>query len=356
MKFPVIALVLLLLLEVPALYGVATSQAQPTTQSVTQPLYNYSDATSFSYAATILPNPLYNGTTLLPGQGTIFLPIVRSLELSYDFSLELSEPSSVIARAGWTTSLDGGLWNRTLNFSGLGPAVTTSSVSSFSISQNTTLNVSSVLGLIHSIANVTGYNPSSVILEFHPIVYLEMEPAGQSPLSVLYSPQFNMTIGSNAIIPGPAAAASGGSRSSTFVAEVNGVTGQRELAILAATVIGIGAIVAAFLTTRQAIVDHRRHVVARTLRQMTAPYQEAIAMTGTPPSNEKMVALGTWEGLVRVADMLGKPILRYEQRAADGEWRYFFYVLDGETQYTYLLPRAARLLAQDAEPASHRAG
>jgi hypothetical protein len=64
-----------------------------------------------------------------------------------------------------------------------------------------------------------------------------------------------------------------------------------------------------------------------------------------------MVGLGTWEGLVRVADMLGKPILRYEQKAPDGEWRYFFYVIDGTTQYAYLLPRKARLLAAEDEGA-----
>jgi len=61
----------------------------------------------------------------------------------------------------------------------------------------------------------------------------------------------------------------------------------------------------------------------------------AEASSQTPIEGEKIISLGSMEDLVKVADELGKPVIHQPPSAS--EKRHTYYVIDGTTQYQYII-------------------
>ncbi len=340
MKPVVLLAVVLLLLSVPALYAVAVTQGMASEVPVRQGGIDYHGSTNFSYLAELAPSPLYPNGSLGPGGGILFLPLVRSLEVNSTYTLDLNVAATVTVAASYELLVDGTLWNLTLNYSttDLPPRAVTPT-SGLTVQESTTLNMTRTEALLSEIQNATGYTPARYILEFVPSLYLAMAPAGGAVARVVYATPFNLTLENGLIVPGPTNATDSGSNATTVLERAADVPLEQQVALGLAAGILVGAAVAGTVALRELGRERRATDVARRLRRLTAPYQDAIAMTGTPPSTRNVVGLGTWEGLVRVADMLGKPILSYEHPGDGDPTRYFFYVLDGTIQYTYLVPR-----------------
>lgn len=61
------------------------------------------------------------------------------------------------------------------------------------------------------------------------------------------------------------------------------------------------------------------------------------ASSQTPAASEKIISLGLMEDLVKVADELGKPIMH--QPPTTSEKQHTYYVIDGTTQYQYIIAK-----------------
>jgi hypothetical protein len=66
----------------------------------------------------------------------------------------------------------------------------------------------------------------------------------------------------------------------------------------------------------------------------------AQASSQTPVASEKIISLGSIEDLVKVADELGKPIMH--QPPTNSEKQHTYYVLDGTTQYQYIVAKRGK--------------
>ena len=194
-----------------------------------------------------------------------------------------------------------------------------------------------MLSLLSTFQNETRTNPASYDLNFTAYEVAGIKYDGQSTQSVTY-PVLTFTLASGQLVPGTLAASSNGSIATT----VEGIDSSRalnlDLAVAAAVILAVGVGGTAYLTLRP---RPRKVDISADLRSMTAAYQDAIATTWTAPRKENVVVIRDWEDLIHVADMLGKPILRYVLRKYDPP-RHFFYVLDGQVQYIYLVPREGR--------------
>jgi Family of unknown function (DUF5305) len=73
------------------------------------------------------------------------------------------------------------------------------------------------------------------------------------------------------------------------------------------------------------------------LDRLIEPYDEVIAQTAPVPDGLKALPVDRWEDLVKVADTLGRPILRPVQPKGDLPGSDF-YVFDGTTAYVYRHP------------------
>jgi hypothetical protein len=66
----------------------------------------------------------------------------------------------------------------------------------------------------------------------------------------------------------------------------------------------------------------------------------AKASSQTPMAGEKIISLDSIDDLVKVADELGKPIIHQPSTAA--EKRHTYYVIDGATQYQYIITKQSK--------------
>ncbi len=320
------------------LYAVAAIEASPTQTTTNGVLLAYGTETNFDYQATLRPNTLYGNTTLGPGEGALYESLVLRLDLSYSYWLNLSAPANVTFGGGYSVTVGvPGQWTYTLNFTeeSLPPAV---DVSSLPFEQHSEVALPALLNLIGTIQNETQVSESSYDLNFTAYEVAAIHYRGETSHSVTY-PEFTFTLAGGELIPGPLYASSNGTIPTSLVVTDSSRATNLGLAGVACGILAVAIGFTAYLTVRP---RRQKTDVSADLRSMTAAYQDAIATTLTAPRKENLVVLRDWNDLVHVADMLGKPILRYVLQKYEPS-RHFFYVLDGQVQYIYLVPREGRL-------------
>ncbi len=342
MKVALVAVVILALASVVALYAVASLDATPATTTSSSSLLNYETTTQFDYVAHLKPNLLYNSSTLGPGQGTLYESLVTSLDLSFTYWLNLSAPSNVAFGGGFELVVSSpGLWNYTLNFSVKNEPAETG-ITSYEFTDSTGLALPGLYDLVGNITNQTQVSQGSFSVRYTAIEVGNIDFNGTHVQSFT-TPFLNFTFGSGLIVPGPLVATSFGDIPTTVTTTDAGRASNLELATILsiALLVALGAAIYWAWRPRAGQVD-----IQADLKSLTAPYQDAIATTWTAPQKENVVVLRDWEDIVHVADMLGKPILRYVFRRRDPP-RFFYYVLDGPIQYIYLVPREGRPAEED---------
>jgi len=337
MRFAALLLVALSLLLVVALYAEVSIDASPTQTTTSGTLLSFSTTTNFDYRATLRPNTLFGNGTLGPGGGALYESLVLRLDLTYSYWLNLSAPANVTWGAGFSVTIAvPGQWTYTLNYSKqvLPPEVHTISAP---FHDDTEVALPPLLSLLSTFQNETRSNPSSYDLNFTAYEVAAIQYDNLPAHSVTY-PVLTFTLASGELVPGPLFASSNGSIPTTLPVTDSSRSTSLDLAIAACVILAAGVGIAAAFTLRP---RNKKVDVSAEVRSMTAAYQDAIATTWTAPRKENVVVIRDWEDLIHVADMLGKPILRYVLRKYDPP-RHFFYVLDGQVQYIYLVPREGR--------------
>ena len=342
MKPSAVLLVVLVLVLVAALYSVASLEGTPSETSTSTTLLGIGTTTQFNYEATLRPNLLYNQTTLGPGQGALYTSLVLTLNLSFTYWLNLSAPANVTFGGGYGLVLASpSQWNYSLNHS-LGGTPEEFNVSSVSFHDSTVVNISRVLALLAVFENETQASSSGYELYFTALEVATINYGGSRTQSVT-TPVLNVSIGGGLITPGLLSSSSNGSIPTTLEVANTTRTTDLEYASAICLILAGCAAIAAYLTFTE---RRTKKPLAEDLRSMTAPYADAIANTWTAPRKENVIVVRDWDDLVHVADMLGKPILRYVLRTRTPQ-RYFFYVLDGGAQYIYLVPEKGRIPEED---------
>lgn len=79
-----------------SLTGVYFVHQQPTEEEKVTTLYTYLQEGKYDYVATLKPNYLYNRTTLHPEEGTLYIKITESLNITFTYTLNCSLPSNII--------------------------------------------------------------------------------------------------------------------------------------------------------------------------------------------------------------------------------------------------------------------
>jgi Family of unknown function (DUF5305) len=335
-----VVLVVVALAAVVALYNVATVVAAPSSSTTTTPVLAYDEDVQFGYLATLSPNAL-NETAIGPGEGVIYLSLVKNLSVSYNVTLNVTPPATVEFSGGYDLIVSApGNWNYTFAYA-FGHATGYNDITSLTYTEQTYVNLTAIQAFIRAVGNQTGVVLSSYTIYYEATLSATMASGGHEVGSVLF-PALAFQLTSAELIPGPLGAQTAGglNETSTVLSPTRGSDLLWALVILAVVLAVLGVV--AYL----AAVDRRRPDAKAQLRALTAPYKDAIAVTWTAPKKENVVAIRDWEDLVHVADMLGRPILRYEHWRRDPP-RTLFYVLDGSIQYIYLVPIGGRRIEDD---------
>jgi hypothetical protein len=335
-------LVVLLLGLVISVYAFASLASAPPTVVSHQGTYlTWENTGRYGYTAGLGPNTLFNNSTSLgPGQGSLFISLVRNMTIRFNdwFNLSASEGIQASWRSG--VLLSSAVWNYTLR-SPTTVQYDRPSASSLEMEGTVVLNVTGIDTAVAGFVNQTRYAPPSYAVVLDQSLNVSVtSPVGTN--ETRFTPSLSLVFASGLIRPGNLTLNGSGAVDVPYTVAIPPSRLPYQLAGVATAVLAVACAVVGYRLLRprarsQADAD-------RELKRITEPYKEAIAETATPPRTTNFVALRSWDDLIHVADMLGRPILQYRHNQPD-DTRHFFYVLDGDVQYIYLLPSTKR--AQD---------
>lgn len=302
-----------------------THDSSPTT---TTPVATYAEEDSNGFTAALQPSYLYNNSTEVSGGNvTLFTPITTWINVTMLYTLSTNRTSSMTVHAAFTAVLSTLAWSKTLFASS--NTSSSSSTQVLSLAIHYSVNVSELVGLATAIDGQIGYTPPAYTLTLSPEISGTVDVGGTGqPISS--DPLLNFSFRQGLIVP------SGLTYSSTGMIEGPPITtspGPFEIPILYAAIAVSGAALAASVV----IVTRPREKRTPPLSEVIAPYEEAIAGTDAFPRSEVDIPVGQFADLAKIADTLGKPILR--PTAAEPDQPTFF-VLDGEISYSFQYPSA----------------
>ena len=342
MKILAVVILILTFTTVFAAYFVYYEYTHPSTTTRPVQVLSYSTTANYQYTAYLFPNDLYNATSITSGEGTLFTNLTKSISVRFVYSVVADRASDVSLTCDYTEFLIGSTWNKTL-LDGSVQAENASITSTF-LTKNFTVDVQTISSLVESIDGETGIVDSSYTIMFVPTIVGSITSSGVTG-NFFDQPVFNFTFsrayGSRAGIIVPS--------NSTFTTLRSLVAGSStynnsssfdgsyfirvvSLLILAAsgTSLGVAVFSYEFKDNSQTKQAKKTDALARKIAQ----YQEIISLTRTPPkTNKGTIIVSSLDDLVRLADMMGKPVLHY-QGEGEGDVSEF-YVLDGEICYVF---------------------
>jgi hypothetical protein len=313
-------------------YLVFYTQTLPAVQTRSMEVFTYTQKGSYDYVATLRPNLLYNTTLLRKGEGTLFTPITRTINVTFTYELEVDKPAAMDFRETYTVMLSSEAWNRTMHQSQT--KTITKEGQELVLTRSFQFNITEVMNLIRRIEEEIGYRAPRYKIEIRPVIEGNLTALGEKA-AVRFLPFLNLTITPDIRGEGGRITIEGTDYGQRGVANKM-VTSQDDVTIRNRQISYVA--LASSLTALSASLWFTKRPAKRSpeqeLQRVTQPYREVIARTNTPPKGQRVIAMESWEDLVKVADTLGKPVLYFINRAEAGE-EHLFYVLDGPTCYIY---------------------
>jgi len=329
MRLSLLLVAFLVLVTVFSVYTVVYTQGLPTESKSTVTVGTFSLLGTYNYVATLSPNPLYNATTLMPGQGPLFVAITKSINVTYTCTVSLSQQGNISLDDSLLVALSGGVWNKTLDQGS--QSTLQAGTYSATLSKSFLLNVSQTVTMAKDIGTELQYSSSSYLVQFRPVATGSFVEAGRTVPLDFVAP-LNLTISQGVITPSNMTRFQQGNITSEVYVTYSGTDNYRYASYgfvalsLFLLVLGLSYVLR--------IEERKEAAKTDDMTRMTQPYVEVIAATTSLPKSETQVAMEKWEDLVKVADTLGKPILEFVDKG-EGYIHYMFWVLDGQTSYTY---------------------
>jgi hypothetical protein len=287
----------------------------------------YSESSTGGFSASVQPSYLYNNSSEIDGGDVnLFAPITNWINASISYTLETNRTASISLVESFAVTLSTPTWSKTLFTALNNSSSAATTVSTLTVQYPT--NVSAVVALADAIDSQLDYYGSGYTLSLNPTISGTIEVAGVEEF-LTSEPTLNFTFAGSLITPSGLVYASTGSLVSlAHPAAAGGLAGTVPYLAVAGSVGGLGG---------SAWIASRREDEGKLppLDEIIGPFEEAIALIATAPKGETPISVATFADLVRIADTLGKPILR--PSGPDPLGRTFF-VFDGFFAYTYQYP------------------
>jgi hypothetical protein len=326
-QFAAILVVVFVLSTVWAAYYLYAETHTPAGGSPATPIATYAQGSVGGFVAAVQPSYLYNNSTEVSGGNLIlFSPITNWINASISYTLETNRTAAVSLVETFAVKLSTPVWSKTLVTSLNSSSVPAATLATLDTEYR--INVSEVVALAGAIDSQLDYYGSAYTLSLDPVISGTVEVGGVEQ-ALTFEPVLNFTFAGSLITPSGLVYESTGSvLEPPHHATVSGLSGAVPYLALVGSVGGLGG--SAWVATRRAEDDR-----LPPLDVIIRPYEEAIAGVAGPPTDATATSVSTFADLVKIADTLGKPILRPEGPDPD---RRTFFVVDGLVAFTYRYP------------------
>ena len=334
-------LLVFILLSVASALFMYNTHTIPLEETVITPLYTYTNRGTYSYIASLKPNTVYeNRTTLKPGEGPVYRRITNEIAVNFTYTFEGSDSANLTIHCNVSTYVETPKWTKRISELPIETINTFGTEATVSINNISPINTSSIQDLIKAVQADTGIS----ISVYSTIIKIEMSikaETNESSINATFSPELKMEFQSSRD-EGDIISISGLEYSdSDMITKTetiyhSWVESQRYISYILSTVAFFGLVITtwAYMRTR----PHKPLKPEKLFEDFIAPYEEIIAETIQEPSVEKpglapvtKIIVETMEDLVKIAEILGKPILHTYEPPEN----HIFYVFDGTTRYEF---------------------
>lgn len=342
-----VLVVAFVLLTVWASYNLSSELSVKQSVSPPTPTLTYEGSGSYFYVATLAPNDLYNSTTISGTNVTLFAPITRWINVTFVDGITFDSPAASQLVDHFAVTLSTPAWSKVIE-QGVQQDASANSTS-FAIVDRYSLNVSGIQNLTQVIDRQLGYYPSQFTVTLAPTVTGEITLAGaKAPVEL--DPFLNLTFAAALITPNGLPASYHGS-----ILPPGGSADSSNGGAVTDAYLFLAVSVAALAVSLGLLWASRRGAKSSTLPDLDTliePYEEVIVRTTELPGVPTILPVEGWEDLVKVADTLGRPILR----PSNGPEGASFYVVDGSVAYHYGYPPIRTHGARNPAPSGQSAG
>jgi len=319
--------VIFVLVSVWAAYYVYSENKSLTSPPGQNVAATYVETANNGFTASLRPSVLYNNSTQVSGGNiTLFTPITNWINVTLLYSVLLNRSVAINLHEALSVQLATPVWAKPLYSHSTN--VSNPETALLSLTATYDVNVAAIVALAAAIDTQVGYNGADYVLSVSPVITGSLVTGGVTQ-SIYSNPAFNLSFDGSVITPSGLVSSSNGS---IYVPAPSSsptpLDRDAPYLALAAALAGLGA--SAWLVSRPL-----REEGLVPLDRMIAPYEEAIAETAAPPTDATSVPVAQFADLVKIADTLGKPILR---PAGGDPGRPTFFVMDGSVAYSFRYP------------------
>jgi len=303
----------------------------PIYETKTTRLCTYQHTGAYNYTAKLVPNMIYNKTTLKPGEGTLYSPIVDyiNLNFTYFFSCNPKPTNETINPEIFIQLESPEKWTRTLSDDEARELLQLNGSPNFRIK----INETKMQPIIDLIDTETGMRTMSYNINIKPTIHVKADtPTGI--IDETYTPEIKITFitggeKGNYITIENLVQTKPGALTQESRIHLKEVEGQR-MDSYAATAIMLSCL--AFSTILY-LMNRPKTPSIKPITKIIEPYKELITeTTQKPPETEKTISYKSLEDLAKTSEILSRPIIH---TTIDGE--HIFYIIDNSTKYIYKL-------------------
>jgi len=328
-RFIVFALISIILLY--SLTNVYIAFQTPTTKRQTQTILQYTNTGRFTYLVYLKNNTVYNKTMLRPGEGTYFTQLVDHINATFTYGFQIDTDANINGTYTVQAIIQTKLWTKTYTLVPQTPVTasgqTATATADFPISYSF---YDQVLTTINAETGVTAQDPLLIIQS---IVTLTAQ-TNQGTVYSSFAPSINATLGQRTIdISKNLITSTPGFLNNTMTIEHKEVCTQRSTWSTATVLLLLGLAAFAVITTSS--VDEKTKTETM-MKKITKKYGDWIVEADRQPDATKarIISLKSIEGLAKIGEELGKPIIHYTLNR-ENEETHMFYVIDEAIFYEY---------------------
>jgi hypothetical protein len=348
------------LFTVISLIFVAYATQLPTEEKTTTILCNYMQDGTYDYIVKLTSNLIYNNkTTLVPGEGIIYIPITEYINITFTYTFESDLNANTTVTYIANEAIVAARWTRETYTVPQKTIVNSSNETSFSI-DIPPITVKSMDALVGSINGEIGVSTGNYNITIVTTATLNAETSAgiineQLNANLLLGIERGATEG-DIVSVGNLETVKTGEITQTETTSYDWVTNEQyaSYATLTTALFGLAVCAYFYLQTRPPAIATAQEKLLQDLRE---PYEDIIveADEGQTPQGQTIVTMKTLEDLVKIADTLTKPIIHFQKLSSSEsiEPIDIFYVVDNTTRYEYHITssqlKAARRVSEESE-------